>query len=721
MKAGRNLLVLLVLPMGLVVIFSLLFMAGSISSLKKQFDAAASAQSRDLAIIEDAARFSHDIGRIQQGMATALEGAIAGVLSELQLYRIHTVIVNDLADLGARVTSLAESELVVDANHDSAQGLVSEFESYRRFVIMTTDVIAVDPTVAATFLAEAQRHYRDFSVFSSRIVTLLSERSRERNREQSEALQSGLMQAVFIGLVMLALLLAVIYLLVRRTSSQMLDLADALSALTETDQPDLALPRIEEMYRDESGELGRIAGTLLTFRDAIERRQQAEKEAFQLAFYDPLTGLPNRRLLLERLKLAVSINERLDGQIGILLLDLDAFRTINDTRGHAAGDALLVCVANRLREVLTDGETVARLGGDEFAIMVESLRGQPDHVLRNLERRAVRVVGMLARPCLLDKEEVFITASIGITLLDHDHEHPEDAIKHAETAMYHAKESGGNTYRFFDPEIQIRLENRVALENALRQSIDHQQLELHYQIQVDDTDRITGVEALLRWAHPDWGLMPPAEFIPLAEESGLIVPIGLWTLQTACRQLATWSVQPARQDLTIAVNVSARQFKQADFVDQVRATLDQTGANPRQLKLELTESTILEDIEAAIVRMHELRTLGIRFSMDDFGTGYSSLQYLKRLPLDQVKIDQSFVRDILSDANDLVIVKTIVAMSHALGLQVIAEGVENREQRDTLLANGCRDFQGYLFGRPTPLAALESALTAGDPAETDKA
>lgn len=712
MKASRNLLILLLLPIGLVVAFSLVFVIGSISSLKTQFDLAAEAQTRDLAIIGEAARFSHDIGRIQQTMALALEGATAGVLTELQLYRIHTTIVNDLTDLGARVTSLAESELVIDANHNSARGLQEEFESYRRFVIMTTDVIAVDPTVATAFLGEAQRHFRDFSVFASRIVSLLSERSSERANAQAQALRNVLLQVLLIGVVLLVLLLVVIYLIARRTSRQMLDIADALSALTEAEDTHHVLPRIEAMQRQESGELGRIAGTLLTFRDAIERRREAEKEAFQLAFYDPLTKLPNRRLLLERLKLAASINERIDGHVGVLLLDLDAFRSINDTRGHSAGDALLTCIATRLQETLGDGETVARLGGDEFAIMIESLDGEPERMLRNLERRAIRVIDILARPSMLDGEEIYITASIGISLLDRDLLHPEDAIKHAETAMYQAKESGGNTYRFYDPEMQIRLENRVALENALRQSIDQQQLQLHYQIQVDETDRVTGLEALLRWAHPEWGLMPPAQFIPLAEESGLIVPIGYWTLETACRQLARWQSNSARRELTIAVNVSARQFRQADFVDQVRNTLNRTGADPRRLKLELTESTILEDIETAIARMHELRSLGISFSMDDFGTGYSSLQYLKRLPLDQIKIDQSFVRDILSDANDLVIIQTIIVMGHALGLQVIAEGVESREQRDLLLANECRAFQGYLFGKPTPLDSLEPTLAA---------
>lgn len=712
MKASRNLLILLLLPIGLVVAFSLVFVIGSISSLKTQFDLAAEAQTRDLAIIGEAARFSHDIGRIQQTMALALEGATAGVLTELQLYRIHTTIVNDLTDLGARVTSLAESELVIDANHNSARGLQEEFESYRRFVIMTTDVIAVDPTVATAFLGEAQRHFRDFSVFASRIVSLLSERSSEHANAQAQALRNVLLQVLLIGVVLLVLLLVVIYLIARRTSRQMLDIADALSALTEAEDTHHVLPRIEAMQRQESGELGRIAGTLLTFRDAIERRREAEKEAFQLAFYDPLTKLPNRRLLLERLKLAASINERIDGHVGVLLLDLDAFRSINDTRGHSAGDALLTCIATRLQETLGDGETVARLGGDEFAIMIESLDGEPERMLRNLERRAIRVIDILARPSMLDGEEIYITASIGISLLDRDLLHPEDAIKHAETAMYQAKESGGNTYRFYDPEMQIRLENRVALENALRQSIDQQQLQLHYQIQVDETDRVTGLEALLRWAHPEWGLMPPAQFISLAEESGLIVPIGYWTLETACRQLARWQSNSARRELTIAVNVSARQFRQADFVDQVRNTLNRTGADPRRLKLELTESTILEDIETAIARMHELRSLGISFSMDDFGTGYSSLQYLKRLPLDQIKIDQSFVRDILSDANDLVIIQTIIVMGHALGLQVIAEGVESREQRDLLLANECRAFQGYLFGKPTPLDALEPTLAA---------
>lgn len=711
MRASRNLLLLLLLPIGLLVAFSLVFVTGSIASLNKQFELAARAQSQDLGIIEDAATFSRDIGLIQQSLTTAIEGAIAGTLSELQLYRIHAVMVNELDNLGKRVAYLAESELVVDANHNSARGLQEEFDAYRRFVIMTSDVIAVDPAVAASFNSEAQRHFRDFSIFASRIVTLLSQRSAERNLAQADALRYLLTQVMFTGLITLLLLLAVIYLVARRTSRRMLAIAKALSSLSAADDAHIALPQIESIHKDDTGELGRIAGTLLTFRDAIERRREAEKKAFKLAFYDPLTELPNRRLLLERLKLAASINEQLNSHVGLILLDLDAFRSINDTLGHTFGDKLLVNIAERLKDTLAEGETLARLGGDEFVVMIESPDRNSVTVLRSLERRAIRIMDTLREPCTVSGETLYVNASVGITLLDHDRKNPEDAIKHAETAMYQAKESGGNAYRFYDPEMQVRLENRIALENALRQAIDHDQLQLHYQIQVDDADRIVGFEALLRWAHPEWGLMPPAQFIPLAEESGLIVPIGLWTLETACRQLANWEMHPELRELTIAVNVSARQFRQIDFIAQVRATLDQTGVDPRRLKLELTESTILEDIETTIERMNELRALGIRFSMDDFGTGYSSLQYLKRLPLDQIKIDQSFVRDILTDANDMVIVQTIIVMSHALGLQVIAEGVETREQRDTLLEHGCRAFQGYLFAKPLPLAELESRLT----------
>ncbi len=715
MKASRNLQLLLLLPVSLVVLFALLFIYGSLSSVKTQYDLASAAQTRDLLVIEDAARFSHDIGQVQRQMATALEGAQAGILTELQLYRMHSVIVDDLDALGRRVRQLADSELVIDANHDSARGLLDEFESYRRFVIMSTDVIAVNPAVAVTFMEQAQRHFREFSIFSSRIVSLLSERSQQRNIAQGSVLSDVYARVLFLGFVALALLLAITYMSAHRASARMLDIADALSTLAHSEGAKIPLPAIEKMHHESKGEFGRIAATLLTFRNEIERRRHAEEEAFQLAFYDPLTQLPNRRLLRERLHHASMMCDRLDSHAAVLILDLDEFKRINDSRGHAFGDKVLTALAKRLKLAVGENNTLAHLGGDSFAILVESLATDAERAAKQVERYTTRILAKVDEPIQLDDEELRITVSTGIALFDKRTEDLDNPLKHAESAMYQAKAAGRQTFRFYDPDMQTRLEARILLENELRLAVERDQLRLFYQIQVDETDVVRGVEALIRWEHPDKGLMPPLTFIPIAEDSGLILQIGRWVLRTACEQLKHWEADPRCRELSIAVNVSARQFRQDDFVAEVLAVLAETGADSRRLKLELTESTVLENIETTIEHMQSLRAAGLRFSMDDFGTGYSSLQYLKRLPLDQIKIDQSFVRDIIIDANDLVIVQTIIAMSHALGLDVIAEGVETREQRDLLFSQGCKAFQGYLFGKPEPLYRVDALLAGTTP------
>jgi diguanylate cyclase (GGDEF)-like protein len=703
MRAGRSLQLLLVLPISIVLLVALAVNYGALSSVRSQFDVATSAQHADLAVIEDAASFSYDMGLIQRQMTDALVGARAGLLDELQLYRIHSRIVDDLDALGQRVQVLAESDLVIDANHNSAHQLTQSFTEYRRFIIMTTDVLAVDAAVAADFLDQAQVQHREFSIFTSRIVALLAERSGNRNTAQAAHFE-GVFEAVLItGLVVLGSLFLVTHLVGRRASGRVVDIADALSTLALSAELKIPLPRIEAMYRDANGEFGRIAGTVLNFRNAIERQRSAEEEAFQLAFYDPLTRLPNRRLLLERMRSVLLSCEQQRSHAAIVVLDLDDFKRINDAYGHGVGDRVLAEVAERLQHVIGEGNTVARLGGDEFAILLGPLGSDGRRAVSEVEACAERIATALARAMEIDGEHLFTTVSIGATLFDAQLRDLDDPLKHAENAMYQAKRDGRDTLRFFDPAIQARLEERVVLESELRLAIQRGQLELFYQVQVDEQDAVQGVEALLRWRHPERGLVAPAAFISLAEESGLILPIGRWVLETACAQLAQWAHVPRLAHLSIAVNVSARQFRQDDFVQQVSEVLERSGADPQRLKLELTESTVLEDVEATIPRMKALRARGVRFSMDDFGTGYSSLQYLKRLPLDQLKIDQAFVRDIIDDSDDAIIVQTIIAMSHALGLEVIAEGVETREQQQLLSRQGCPFYQGYLFGKPLPL------------------
>ncbi len=442
----------------------------------------------------------------------------------------------------------------------------------------------------------------------------------------------------------------------------------------------------------------------------ISASKKSEEEIHRLAFYDPLTSLPNRRLLMDRLRQAQAVSER-SGQYGALMfLDLDHFKKLNDTRGHDVGDLLLLEVAKRMQSCVREGDSVARLGGDEFVVMLESLSNEAGEAAIAAQLVAEKIGAVLAESYLLRDSEYHTTASIGINLIYGHQEGIEELLKHADIAMYQAKTGGRNAIRFFNAEMQSALEARMAMESDLRNALSKQQLHLYYQVQVHSLNGILGAEVLLRWIHPERGMVSPAEFIPLAEENGLIIPIGLWVLQTACAQLRVWQDDPLTRDLILAVNVSAKQFHQSDFFAQVQRVLQESGAHPSRLKLELTESIVLDNVEDTISRMHALKSIGVSFSMDDFGTGYSSLSYLKRLPLDQIKIDRSFVRDIASDPNDEAIAQTIVAMSRALGLNAIAEGVENDAQHTLLYRHGCNTFQGYLFGRPKPLVEFEQML-----------
>jgi diguanylate cyclase (GGDEF)-like protein len=439
----------------------------------------------------------------------------------------------------------------------------------------------------------------------------------------------------------------------------------------------------------------------------VTQNKLAEEEIRQLAFYDPLTGLPNRRLLLEHLAHAQARSARSQEEGAIILIDLDNFKTLNDTFGHDTGDRLLKQVAERLVACVREGDSVARFGGDEFVIMLEELGTNPDEAAAHAERVGEKILAQLGPAYPIDTNWHHSTPSIGITLFCGHRESLEELLKRADMAMYQAKAAGRNTLRFFEPSMQARMAGRAALEGDLRAGLAQGQFFLQYQPQVDCDGRVTGAEALLRWSHPARGMVSPSEFIPLAESSGLILPLGRWVLETAARQLAVWAKAPATAHLTMAVNISARQFRDPGFVDLVLRVIEQTGADPLRLKLELTESLLLDDVGDAIAKMTALKSRGVGFSLDDFGTGYSSLCYLKRLPLDQLKIDRSFVRDVLSDPNDAAIARTIVALAQTLGLAVIAEGVETEAQRNFLSDNGCRAFQGYLFGHP---GAAESLL-----------
>ncbi len=454
---------------------------------------------------------------------------------------------------------------------------------------------------------------------------------------------------------------------------------------------------------------GNVTGVLGVRRDITERRK-AKQEIERLAFYDALTGLPNRRLLLDRLQRAGIACQRSEQLGALFFIDLDNFKDLNDTLGHDMGDRLLAQVARRLVASVRATDTVSRFGGDEFVVMLEDLDPVAPVAAEQAEAIAENLLQRLNEPFELGTQQYYSTPSIGITLFGDQRRSVEELLKRADLAMYQAKAAGRNTQRFFDPHMQALVNARSHLEAELRQGLTRGELRVHYQPVMDERTRICGAEALVRWPHPQRGLISPAEFIPLAEQTGLILPLGRFVLRTACEQLVRWSRLPGMRHLSVSVNVSARQFRQPGFVTEVLDVLRDTGAEPRLLKLELTESMLLGDIEDTIGRMTLLKNEGVGFSLDDFGTGYSSLSYLKRLPLDQVKIDQSFVRDVLTDPNDAAIVRTILALADSLDLDVVAEGVETTGQLTFLKLHGCSGFQGYLFGRPDTADVLEDIL-----------
>lgn len=459
-----------------------------------------------------------------------------------------------------------------------------------------------------------------------------------------------------------------------------------------------------------TSEDGRTKNYVAAFSD-ISQHKEAQAAIHRLAYYDALTDLPNRRLLQDRLQECLN-KSLLSQQFGaVLMIDVDHFKTINDTLGHQTGDKLLIEIAERLKSCVRQGDTVARLGGDEFIILLENLGKQEGPARLHVEEVARKLLKVISNQILLNEKEHHSSISIGISLFDRVNNSYDDTLRRADAALYQAKDAGRNTLRFFDPEMQALLESRVLLEFDLRHAQAQDQLSLHYQAQVDSKGQIFGAEVLLRWEHPQRGMISPAEFIPLAEDSGLILPIGHWVLQCACEQLKLWENDPLTRNLQLAVNVSARQFRQHDFVEEICRILENTGADATKLKLELTESLVINNVAEAIEKMRTLKLFGVRFSMDDFGTGYSSLSYLKKLPLSQLKIDQSFVRDIITDPNDAVIAQTIIGMGHNLGLNVIAEGVENEEQQSCLERIGCDAFQGYLFSKPVPIIEFESLVS----------
>ena len=440
----------------------------------------------------------------------------------------------------------------------------------------------------------------------------------------------------------------------------------------------------------------------------ITQRKTADDKIHQLAFYDSLTELPNRQVLLDRLQHLQAQSTRTRCQGALMFIDVDHFKILNDTLGHHQGDLLLQKVAARLLDCVRKTDTVARLGGDEFVVLLDDLGDDPDATKARIV--AEKILSHLREPFDLDGHQHYTSVSIGVTSLNGQQDSVSELLKRADLAMYQAKTLGRNTVCFFDPGMQASVSANAAISSDLRVGLREKQFLVYYQPQVDRHGRVTCVEALLRWQHPVRGLVAPAEFIPVAEDTGLILPLGQWALETACEQLAAWATRPETAGLNIAVNVSVRQFRHPDFVDMVMAAIQRSGIRPHRLKLELTESLLADRMEITLAKMGTLKALGVTLALDDFGMGYSSLSVLKRLPLDQLKIDQSFVADLLTDSHDAAISRAIIALAQSLKLEVVAEGVETQEQRNVLIEQGCEQFQGYLFSKPLPIEQLEAYL-----------
>jgi len=457
---------------------------------------------------------------------------------------------------------------------------------------------------------------------------------------------------------------------------------------------------------------GKITNYVGIFTDSSET-QAIEDQTMQMALYDTLTGLPSRRLLLDRLMLSISACERTGNEGALLFIDLDHFKITNDTLGYAMGDLLLQQVAERLKSCVRADDTVARIAGGQFVLILEGLNEHSLEAATQVEIIGQKVLEVLNQPYHLGRKQIINTCSIGITLFNQNQRELDELFQQADLAMYQAKKAGRNTLRFFEPYMQTAINARSALEKELRNAVQLNQFFLHYQVQVDHMQRPFGAEALIRWANPERGLLLPAEFIPVAEETGLILAIGNWVIDTACAQLSEWEWNEATRNLVLSVNVSAKQFRQPDFAAQIKTTLQRHGVHPARLKLEIIESVLLNDIESIMSTMDDINAIGVRFSLDDFGTGYSSLQHLKKRSLVQLKINQSLFKELTDSRNDKTIIHTIIAIAQSLNLDIIAEGVETEEQREFLEKAGCVRYQGHFFGKPAPISQFNTMLVKG--------
>ena len=713
MKPTQSLIMFFLLPVLMIIIPALILGGLALTLAREKALESHRIQSADLATLVEMANFERRLGGLHESLVQALDESRDNQLSKLDRYSEYSYIDQQLDEIGERIEHLSTSGLIDDLHADNAETLLLSFQEYRRFIDMANEAATLNQNNVGDFLQEAEANFNRFIIFTQRTFEALTERANQRHQQSFHSLSQSIATLVLLGVGLLSILAIAAVFASWRINQRLVTVGDAILALSNTRQELPEFADIQRLSQRRDGQLKRIASALLSFRKTEQQRREAEFKVHRLAYYDTLTQLPNWRLMKEHLQHSIDSNQQTNTFGALIYLDVDDFKRINDSCGHPAGDSLLQDISRRLSALDMDGTTLGRVGGDEFVLIADGLSSDELKAADKAEVVAERIQRSFSEPYMFNDKAHSLSVSIGVTLFNGTGENVDSLFQYSNAAANLAKLSSPNGLRFYDPAVQAELEAKTELERDLRLAIEQQQFVLVYQTQVDSTGKAVGAEALIRWQHPQLGFVSPGTFIPLAEETGLIVPIGQWVLEAACDQLVAWADDETTAHLTLAVNVSAKQFQQPDFVDSVSCALAKSGALPHLLKLELTESTVIGNVDDTIARMHQLKALGITFAMDDFGTGYSSLQYLKRLPLDQIKIDQSFVRDLHQNPDDMAIVQTIIAMGHALGLNVIAEGVETQAHWRYLNDHQCHAYQGYYFCKPVP--AIEMVKRSLEP------
>ncbi|WP_404419916.1 putative bifunctional diguanylate cyclase/phosphodiesterase [Marinospirillum sp.] len=715
MSTSRNLLIIFLLPALFILFIALVFGTSTLTQIKQEFTHFQEENYQDLAILKQTLQLTEALEDNQKQLLLGIREADQSLVGELKLHFLRSEQRAQLAALEAQATSLAASPLFQETSQRAGAQLLQAFQEYRAFVTSATSQMIKDPEQAEKQLQQAYMRFLVASQDINKIQSQLAEQSQERTQNASLQFLTASQNQLISGWVALISLLLVTLALVRWFAGKLLVVTQSLVSLANKREISPAVEAMQKMKKSASGEFQRIATALLAFHSSENKRQEAEKLVNHLAYYDHLTQLPNRTLFNEHLQHSMEISFSNQRRGALICLDIDQLSSINATQGFALGDQLLKAFAKRLSSLVKDQTALGRLGGDEFSLILDNLPVKKEIAAHQAQEYAQKLLQHLEKSYQLEGESFQLTCSLGVALFAGSQDQPGQLLRKAETAMRQAKSEGGSQVIFYDPRLQAAMEKRIWMEKELQQAIHKNQLELHYQLQLGPHNQPIGAEALLRWTHPKKGRISPGDFIPLAEESDLILPLGNWVLETACQQLANWQKQSTTQKFCLAVNISARQFQKGDLTHRIDSLLSRYAISPECLKLEITESALMEDMENTITQMQAIRKLGVTFALDDFGTGYSSLQYLKRLPLDQLKIDQMFVNDLPEDEEARAIVETIIAMGHALGLEVLAEGVETLDQQICLARLQCNRFQGYLFARPQPADELIQRLTGSDP------